>query len=245
MALASPCPQAAARPALTAATDPLNPIVLSIKRGRFRRDDLEAESADAGFGETKLAVQIRDAKTCHFCGFQADKWQDIHHGNDDHHDNRRENLITVCKICHACHHIGLAGMNNGGSIIYLPEISQVELNRLVRAMYVIGKVGSPEWRKRAGNLWQFLLSRQQPVTNALGSHDPIVLANALGSASKIDFDSRATPLAHLRFFIKPKSLMLALPKGGTVIDYWVSGVYNKVPEESWMALAEQVFDKFD
>ena len=39
--------------------------------------------------------------------------------------------------------------------------------------------------------------------------------------------------------------MLALPKGGTVIDYWVSGVYNKVPEESWMALAEQVFDKFD
>lgn len=219
----------------------MNPIVLSIKRGRFRQDDIEAEPADAAFKEARGAAISRDKSTCQYCDFKADLWQDVHHKNDDHHHNELENLITTCKFCHACYHIGLAGMNGGGSLIYLPEIGQTELNRLVRIMYITGKTGSDEWRDRAKNLWLFLLSREKVVKDTLGSAEATPLANALAGASQRDFEDRANRLDGLRFLIKQKSPMLALPKGGTVIDYWVSKVYNKVPESTWMDIAEQTF----
>ena len=133
-------------------------------------------------------------------------------------------------------------MNNGASLLYLPEVSQTDLNRLVRAMFVIGTIGSDEWRGRAGKLWKFLLGRRQPVIDAIGTDDPVVLANALASATQDDFNDRWTRLGSIRLLVKPKSPMLVLPNGGTVIDYWISGVFNKIPEESWMMLAEQVFD---
>lgn len=224
----------------------LKPIVLSVKRGLFRCDDMESESDAADYAEKRQLALARNIKTCQFCGFQSDKWLDIHHKDDNHHNNDKDNLITACKICHACHHLWLAGQNNGGYVIYLPEISQADLNRLVRSMYVIGKVGSDVWRTRAGNLWQFLLSRTKPVIDSIGSFDPVDLGLALSTSTRDDYEHRVSTLAPLRFLISQKSPMMALKRGdkviGNVIDYWVSSVYQNLTESSWMDLADQVFD---
>lgn len=219
----------------------MRPIVLSAKRGRFRQEDQEAESSDVAFAEVRQRVLVRDQWTCHHCDFQADKWQDVHHRDDNHRNNDPENLVTACKLCHACHHIGLASMDGGGIMIYLPEIPQEYLNRLVRGMFVAGRLGSAEWRQDASELWKFLLSRREPIMEAFGTDDPVVFANAMISSSVEDYDNRMLTMGELRFLIKPKSRMLALPNGSSVIDYWASHVYNKVPDSAWMDLADQVY----
>lgn len=219
------------------------PIILSVKRGRFRRDDQDAESADEAFRDNREQALTRDAKTCVFCGFQAPKWQDVHHIDDDHHHNDIDNLDTACKLCHACQHIGLAGLNGGASIIYLPELPQASLNRLVRGMYVAGRLGSEATKKQAAELFRFLVSREAPAVTALGSCDPVVLANALELAPREVYDQRISRLEPLRLLVKPKSRMLTLSDKTSVLDYWAHNIYNKVPENSWLDLAEQLFDR--
>ena len=217
-------------------------IVLSVKRGRFRRDDPDAESADMDFKANRPRVLARDQHTCVFCDFTADNWQDVHHRDDNHTHNDIDNLVTCCKICHACHHIWLASQNNGGVLIYLPEIEQTLLNRLVRAMFVVGKVGSAERRAEVKELWDFLYSRRNHACEMIGTHSAATLANALMTTSQDDYNNRESRLCAIRFLIAPSSPMLTLPNHGNIVDYWANNVYNRLPESSWESLSNQLFE---
>lgn len=217
-------------------------LVLSVKRGRFRRDDPEAESADKDFKANRPRVLTRDQHTCIYCDFTADNWQDVHHKDDNHAHNDIDNLSTCCKICHACHHLWLASQNNGGVLIYLPEIEQTLLNRVLRAMFVVGKIGSKDRQEEVKALWDFLQSRRAHAREMIGTDSASILANALMSASQDDYDARESRLGAIRFLITPRSPMLALPNGGSIIDYWANHVYNKLPESSWESLSSQLFE---
>lgn len=78
----------------------------------WRRDDWMAADADAEFKLVRQKVLERDEHTCRFCGFRAPKWQEVHHLDDNHHNNDPDNLVTACMFCHMVHHLGLAGENN-------------------------------------------------------------------------------------------------------------------------------------
>ena len=48
----------------------------------------------------------------------------------------------LCPLCHSCLHLDVAGRNKAGRIIWLPEISQEQLNLMCLAMFVaFGKAG--------------------------------------------------------------------------------------------------------
>lgn len=50
---------------------------------------------------------FRDKK-CEMCGYdEYDFCLDIHHINENHNDNRIENLAILCVICHRAHHKGV------------------------------------------------------------------------------------------------------------------------------------------
>lgn len=82
------------------------------------------------------SIWSRDKKQCYYCGFVADKWQEVHHLNDDHSDNSLENLVTICALCHQSFHLNTVSTTNGGDIIWLPEVSQQDLNHLCRAIFI-------------------------------------------------------------------------------------------------------------
>src|SRR3546814_8822113 len=114
--------------------------------------DAEAEAADAEFSHVRRKVLERDDCACRFCGFRATSRQEVHHANDDHKDNRPQNLVTACQFCHACQHIGMAGQLETSVLAWIPEIPQDRLHHLVRSLMVAqhwAKVTSGDRRARA------------------------------------------------------------------------------------------------
>lgn len=115
---------------------PLLPLRLSVKCLNWRMNDADSAEADAEFKRVRKSALDRDNHTCRFCGFRSLHWQEVHHLNDDHADNRKENLITTCPYCHMCQHIGLAGSHKEAVLIYLPQISQADLHHIVRTAQI-------------------------------------------------------------------------------------------------------------
>lgn len=150
---------------------PLLPLTLNIKRDKWRVNDPNFGDADQGFEQMRRRALERDDFSCRFCTFRSPKWQEVHHFNDDHHDNRLENLVTTCQYCHMCQHIGLWGSKREAVLIWLPEMTQVELNHLVRTIQV-------------ARVWSGL--RQAEANSAVATHQQkaaAVSARTIGDAA--------------------------------------------------------------
>lgn len=111
-------------------------LVLSAKRSVWRMHD-HADEFDKVFQQLRKAVLEKSGSACRFCGFSSSKFIEVHHGDDDHKNNAPSNLYSACPLCHQVFHIGLAGMKEGGEIIYLPEMSQAELNQLALVIWMV------------------------------------------------------------------------------------------------------------
>jgi len=110
------------------------PLTLSVKARNWRMFDQDSHDHDMEFKTIRQSVLDRDRNTCCGCGFKAAKWQEVHHIDDDHSNNKMSNLVTVCMFCHACQHIGLAGRNQEAILAFIPEISQAQLHHVVRSI---------------------------------------------------------------------------------------------------------------
>jgi intracellular multiplication protein IcmJ len=168
---------------------------LSVKAKNWRMNDEGSTDADAEFALVRQKALSRDDYTCVCCGFKTSKWQEVHHVNDDHSDNRLENLVTVCSYCHMCQHIGLAGRNNEAVLIWLPEISQDRLHHLVRTVQVAQRWAETSTQQRqvkvdtiraaqkiaegAEQLMAALRAREDEAEARLGTSDLLELANIM------------------------------------------------------------------
>lgn len=211
-------------------------IVLSVKRDKWRSADEYAESADKDFAAIRQRVIERDRGTCQFCGWSADKFQDVHHVNDNHQDNGMENLVVACKLCHACHHIGLAGQNDSAWLIYLPEVSQTELNRLVMAIFVVRKIGNATEKALAESYWDRLMERTKPVIEQWGTASAVDFANKLLELPQENYDSREGAMMPLRLLVGSCSKMV----GDKATTYWAS-LFEKLPTKIWHMLVNSAY----
>lgn len=215
-------------------------IILSAKRGQWRVADDEAESADKDFGAIRPRVLARDMHTCQFCDWKADLYQDVHHRDNNHRRNVMENLCTACKLCHACYHLGLAGQNNGAVMIYLPEVSQADLNNFLRACWVADRLEPQNkvLQDFIDTAWSTLMARREPVLDIWGSSNPVDFANRLLDIPQEAYDARESVLRPLRLLVRPNSPMI----GPKVISYW-AGLFQKLPPKTWDMLTSSVLKK--
>lgn len=89
----------------------------------------------------------RDHYTCRSCGLKgskSDNFMEIHHIDGNHNNHSKGNLATFCPYCHMCFHIDYVGKERLGTLIFLPEISQIELFHLFRACKVYQNVVAKE-----------------------------------------------------------------------------------------------------
>lgn len=198
----------------------LLPLVLSAKASLTRMFDAEAESADSDFRHVRPKVLEQDNNTCRFCGFK-DKglYIQVHHKDDDHHNNRIDNLVTACIHCHACHHIGLWGLRGEAVIIHLPEIEQWKLSHLCRTILVAqhfpiklkqmkGEIppdrlnSAKRMEDAAKGLMARLEARAEAAVDLIGTSSPQDLANVLHQLPPELYEKRATLLKGLRLLIK-------------------------------------------
>lgn len=208
-------------------------ISLSVKRDRYRCDDPTAEEADKIFKKIRKEILKRDNYTCQFCGLKSLKYQEVHHVNDNHHDNSEKNLITICSLCHSCFHIGFSGQKEKGIIIYInPELNleQSELNNIVRTLWIGEKSKNSTFSLICTNLLARFNKAAVLAERELGTSDPLVLGDALLKYDEKTYKKRNDVLNG--FYFLP-FVSAYLPQ----LNYWNDNIYKNIPTDKWLDIA--------
>ncbi|HEY6436404.1 MAG TPA: type IVB secretion system protein IcmJDotN [Ignavibacteriaceae bacterium] len=169
------------------------PLYLSVKFEAWREDGQWESNKDI-WQKIRQDILDRDHHTCGYCGFPATKFQEVHHIDNDHDNNSEENLVTICSLCHACHHIGLAGALKRGTLVYLPEITQQDLHWMIRwislSVYSDDMGGYLDTPRRMFS--EFLIHRKKMCEARMGTSDPVTIGNTLLKFGETAFSENAT-----------------------------------------------------
>lgn len=117
----------------------------------------------------------RDDYTCQFCGLKSKKYQEIYHVNGFEGDYREKNCLTACPFCHQCFDLQKVVDMKSGVLIWLPEMSQVELNIVMRGLYA-GRLTKGPIAEASNRAIDSLMHRREDARKRLGSDDPGTLA---------------------------------------------------------------------
>lgn len=201
-------------------------------------NDSTSVEADQSFKMARKNVLERDKKTCRFCGFRAEKFQEVHHLDDDHHNNALNNLVTVCSLCHMVHHVGLAATNGTGFLAAIPELTQVEINQIMRTVHVSRLVNGELWTRLSVIEAIFRHRGAETLYPVFGIDisDPGILANLLFHADKQVFSERSNTLSALRL------VPVASAFSEEQVRYYASLSIFSAPE-SWKTISDQYLKK--
>jgi len=165
-------------------------------------------------------------------------------------DAKEGDLITVCTFCELTSSLERAGLAASGFLIWLPELSQAELNNVVRALYV-SRDGDTPLAKAATRALEVLTARRAESKKRVGTDDPLILATAL--FEQLDdkaYAARIAKLEGIRFL--PLDRYLVQQRSGKDVNvfpqmlaYWKSsdGPFGKIPASEWTKLFEEISGK--
>jgi len=60
-----------------------------------------------GWAARRKVILERDEYTCAYCGYKSEKYQIVHHIDDNADNNDEDNLQTVCPMCNLILHAGM------------------------------------------------------------------------------------------------------------------------------------------
>lgn len=221
-------------------------LLIGVKRSCFRENDPRRGRADAEFTAKRPSVLVKQKFTCAGCKYQALQGQgahmDVHHADDDHHNNRDENLVLACHLCHPYQHVGEIARRTdiGGEglgkltlIATIPEISAADLNLLQRA---IGAAMLDEKEAPiAMQMYRALESRAILTAADFGSNKAPDFAAALRRLTDDEYVHREEAIADQRVLFNE----IHLRKVGTQLR----ADYPTMPLESWAEIASGVSRK--
>ena len=177
-------------------------VHLEAKEGNWRLYmTRKADKAFLSFAEKVLA---RDNNSCQFCGVKSLSKMDVVNLDNNYLNNKISNLATACPFCTQCCFLDAIGKSDfgGGLLIYLPEITQAELNGFCHYMFLSVVTGS-EFSKKAKDLYRSFKLRVQPVDETLGKG----LSNPSNYGQML-IDSKADSLEGLHSEISSKVRLL-------------------------------------
>lgn len=145
----------------------LYPLSLHVVPGAWRL--FIVRKADKEFAKFSEQVWERDDYTCQFCGFQARQYQEVINIDNDYRNNRLSNMVTACCFCAQCFFLEAVGKGEygGGTLIYLPEISQSDLSGLCHVLFC-AIANATDYRVDAQNVYRNLKLRSKVVEEKLG-----------------------------------------------------------------------------
>lgn len=153
-----------------------------------------ARAVDERFKAYEKKVLQRDKYTCQFCGFQARVYQEVVNLDNDYKNNKLSNLVTSCCFCAQCFFIESVGVGGygGGTLIYVPEMSQADLNSLCHVLFC-AITNDTGYKSSAQNIYRSFKFRSQMVEDKFGegTSDPALFGQLLIDSGVKDEDTRA------------------------------------------------------
>lgn len=145
------------------------PVLIQLKASAGAWRLYSARQADPRFKTFEERVFKRDQFRCQFCGFQARVAQEVINLDGNYTHNKLDNLITACCFCAQCFFIESVGVGGygGGTLIYLPELSQAELNSLCHVLFC-AITNDTGYKGTAQGIYRSLKFRSQPVEEKFG-----------------------------------------------------------------------------
>lgn len=235
----------------------LRPLEITVRPETWLMDDDQFSNADSNWSRIRREVLVRDDHTCQFCGLRATKWQEIWHADDDHSNNDPANLHTICFFCHMPFHIGAAARRNLATLCWMPELSQTQINHMIRSKMALDlwlsrmppNAPVPEnvaYRAMIDTLNGAIAVRANLVAHAFGSESPMHLGAALLELAARDpdaYQNRQALLDGIR--LVPTGGKRETQEGRDITPemtaHWidVSGPYGGAMPVSWMPLLQQ------
>lgn len=179
------------------------------------------------FSEKVLA---RDNFTCQFCGFQAKEYQEVVDIEQNYQQLKISSAATACCFCTQCFFLESVGVGTfgGGSLIYLPEVSQANLNSFCHVIFcaISNDTG---YRATAESIYRSLKFRTQQIEEQFGegTSEPSIFGRLL-----IDSDSLRNE--DLKTAIKNNIRLLpSRAKFKVQIDHWAEAALNELSTEEF------------
>lgn len=153
-----------------------------------------ARKVDERFKLYERKILHRDRFTCQFCGFQARLFQEIINLDNNYANNKLSNMVTSCCFCAQCFFIESVGVGGygGGSLIYLPEFTQAELNSLCHVLFC-AITNDTGYKSSAQNIYRSFKFRSQSVEDKFGegTSDPAIFGQLMIDAGVKEEEVRA------------------------------------------------------
>ena len=151
------------------------PITLGIAQGQRGAQISSKEGESPLSPEIRQKILERDNHTCRMCGFESKKYQDVHFVDGDHSNLQMDNLATSCIFCHQCFDLDKVAEMRSGVLVWLPEIEQIDLHHIARAIYV-ARISQGSMAETAKSALETIMNRREEAKKRLHTDDPYVLA---------------------------------------------------------------------
>ncbi len=125
---------------------------------------------DKAFLPVQKRIFERDAYTCQYCSFQAKEYQEVVNFDGNYANNKLSNMGTACCFCSQCLFLQSVGTDEmgGGHLIYLPEITQNDLNSFCHVLFCTME-NNIDYQDTAQSIYRSFKFRSQLIENRFGS----------------------------------------------------------------------------
>ena len=200
------------------------PILIRLRASAGAWRLYSARHADPGFRAYEKKIFERDQYTCRFCGFQARVFQEVINLDGNYRNNKVDNMATACCFCAQCFFVESVGVGGygGGSLIYLPELTQPELNSLCHVLFC-AITNDTGYKNTAQSIYRSLKFRTQPIEEKFGegTSDPAIFGRLL-----IDTGYAAPDKAEPIF--RDMRLLPSRAKFRRQIESWAAGALEEM-----------------
>lgn len=137
---------------------------------------------DKAFLPVQKRIFERDYYTCQYCAFQAREFQEVVNLDGNYQNNKFSNLITACCFCSQCLFLQAVGVDEmgGGQLIYLPEMSQNDLNSFCHVLFCAME-NNTGYQDSSQSIYRSLKFRSQIIENkfGVGTSNPNVMGQII------------------------------------------------------------------
>ena len=236
-----------------------HPIELGIGRALSKKAPAKAikkagGSAIAALKDGKVPAEIkqkifeRDDFTCQCCGFKSKKYQEILPKDYNLNNLSEDNLLTTCIFCHQCFYLENVSEMRSGVLVWMPEIPQVRLHHIARAIYV-ARISQGPIAEAARKSLDVIMSRREEVKRRIHTDDPYILSTVLKDyLSPGHYKQREKKLDGVRLFPLDRRIIkesdLEFNQFPQILAYWRSkdGPFGGKTPPQWISIYQKIAD---